>query len=216
MLFPSPSRLSWEKESLLARLCAMRCQGTAKWTLFDGTCERQKEDLMILVVGRAQNRRSFGDIPIFRLDEERICVYSAIMAMDPVRLARIRARVLAAATLTVPAVAGCSSPHVNERPQKYINIAPPDQPPPKEKEVTPINERKPDQPTPDLERAPEPKHINTPAPDTTAANIPPPGQTINTAPTKAPEPDHVNTPPPLPTAKPTPQPKHINTPAPTR
>lgn len=213
----------------------MRCQGTAKWTLSDGTCERQKEDRMILVVGRASNRRSFDDIPIFLLDDERRCVYSAVMAIDPVRLARIRARVLAAAAVAVPAVAGCSAPHVNERPREHVNVAPPDEPPSKEKEVTPINERKPGQPAPELEKPREPDHVNTPAPDTTAA-IPPPGQTINTAqpsplkppstintvssppknpPAKAPMPDHVNTPPPLPTVAPKP-PKNINTPEPPR
>lgn len=143
--------------------------------------------------------------------------------MDPVRLARIRARVLAAAaTVVIPACGGVPE-HVNE--------------PRKDREVTPINERQPDGPgkpsdDPNVgnpaDKPAEPKHINTPAPDssTTALDapptkpvsvndIPPPGQTINTVPAGPPTPDHVNTPPPLPTPAPKP-PKHINTPEPPR
>lgn len=236
-VFPSPSGLGRIRKSLLARLCAMRCQGTAKWTLSAGTCERQKKTSRSWLSVAPQTDEASATFRFFLLDDERSCVYSTVMAMDPVRLARIRARVLAAAAVAVPAVAGCSTPHVNERPREHVNVAPPDEPPSKEKEATPINERKPDQPAPELDKPREPDHVNTPAPDTTAA-IPPPGQTIPTAqpsplkppstintvssppknsPAKAPTPDHVNTPPPLPnpTSKP-PQPKHINTPEPPR
>lgn len=121
-------------------------------------------------------------------DELRL--FSLIMSIDPVRLARIRARLLAAATLAVPACGG-NSPHVNEKPKDevYVNYAHPD--PPKKPVDGPVNEHVVDQPPPSPDGPtintppPGPEHINRPKPDANNApppspkDIPPPGQTIN-------------------------------------
>lgn len=141
------------------------------------------------------------------------------MAVDPVRLARIRARLLAASALAVPACGGSVPEHVNERPpdQVYVNEAAPEPKP----VDSPINDRGKDTPAP---TKPEDsvKTINTPEPGPTTAekpapkldDLPKPGQTINVA---TGEPSTINTvqrqPEPRPRAKP-PSVEHINTPKP--
>jgi len=145
------------------------------------------------------------------------------MAIDPVRLARIRARLIAASALAVPACGGGVPEHVNERPrdQVYVNEAP-REPKPVD---SPINDRGNDQNTPvKPEAKPDDgvKTINTPEPGPTTAeapapslkDLPPPGQTINVA---TAEPSTINTvqrrPEPPPAPKP-PSVQHINTPKP--
>ncbi|TKD11906.1 hypothetical protein [Polyangium fumosum] len=117
------------------------------------------------------------------------------MSIDPARLARIRARLVAAAAITTTA-AGCAKPIINDRmsgpPEETINE------PPRE-EQHPINDRMkeppaaptadPTQPQPDATTPPgqspiAPHHVNTPKPADGGAkfNPPDPGQTINTAP----------------------------------
>ncbi|MDI1479624.1 hypothetical protein [Polyangium sp. y55x31] len=116
------------------------------------------------------------------------------MPIDPARLARIRARLLAAAALTTTA-AGCAKPIINDRhtpPEETINE------PPRE-EQHPINDRMneppatpapeptqaaPDTTAPDTSK-PTTHHVNTPKPSDGGNKLtpPPPGQTINTAPT---------------------------------
>lgn len=111
------------------------------------------------------------------------------MPIDPARLARIRARLLAAAALTTTAT-GCAKPIINDRhtpPEETINE------PPRE-EQHPINDRmneppaapttEPTQATPDTSK-PTTHHVNTPKPSDGGEKLTPPvpGQTINTAPT---------------------------------
>jgi len=125
------------------------------------------------------------------------------MSIDPARLARIRARLLAAAAVTA---AGCGPTYINDRK--------PD--PPTETPAGPsINT-----PAPEHINTPPPAHVNTPpepqTADTTArspAELAPPGQTINTAqipPTKAPGPPHTINIVKVPDEKP----HHVNTPKP--
>lgn len=147
------------------------------------------------------------------------------MAIDPVRLARIRTRLLAASALAVPACGGVPE-HVNERPrdQVYVNEARPD-----EKPVdSPINDRQ----KPDIAPPSDQPDVNRPKPDSTTSvaptpspnDIPPSGQTINVAnvdnaphtintvqkpPSKPPTQLNVNSPEPGPNKKP-----NINTPEP--
>jgi hypothetical protein len=145
------------------------------------------------------------------------------MAIDPVRLARIRARLLAASALAVPACGGGVPEHVNERPRDpvHVNEAQPDPKP----VDSPINDRQnPDiAPTaPPAEKAPDAPHINRPKPDSTTSvaptpspkDIPPPGQTINVAHDDK-TPHTINTVQqlPTPTAKPSTK-THVNTPEP--
>jgi hypothetical protein len=144
------------------------------------------------------------------------------MAIDPVRLARIRARLLAASTLVVPACGGGVPEHVNARPIEHVNVAPPDPKP----EDPPAAKPGDDTSKPNAPPAEE-LHINRPNPDqetpkpppTTAKDVPPSGQTINVAKDdKAPYPHTINTVqsrPTGPVAKPVkPVEEHINTPKP--
>jgi hypothetical protein len=141
------------------------------------------------------------------------------MAIDPVRLARIRARLLAASALAVPACGGSVPEHVNERPRDrvYVNEAAPEPKP----VDSPINDRGKDTPTP-MKPEDSVKTINTPEPGPTTAekpaptlnDLPPPGQTINVV--KDDRPPHtINTVQSRPTAPAVKAPKeHINTPKP--
>ena len=106
------------------------------------------------------------------------------MSIDPARLARIRARLLAAAAVT--AAAGCASqPYINDRPPDIVNdrrpeadnVAPVDNPPPTDPttEPTPDVNTPPPEPTTATPDKPTPHHVNTPKP-------PDPSQTINTSP----------------------------------
>jgi hypothetical protein len=84
--------------------------------------------------------------------------YPGPMSMDPARLARIRARVLAAAAI---ATAGCGQQTINEHPNPPIVNEP-------AKEPTPINEKPPEpapvSPPPE-DPTPVGHHINTPNPN---------------------------------------------------
>lgn len=134
------------------------------------------------------------------------------MAIDPVRLARIRARLLAASALAVPACGGGVPEHVNERPRDevYVNYAAPD-PKPVDGPVNDRGNEPPAQPTP---TAP---NVNTPAPDSTTQrtpsvnDIPPAGQTINVA--SADEPSTINTVQRPPAIAPKPK-QNVNSPEP--
>jgi hypothetical protein len=103
------------------------------------------------------------------------------MSIDPARLARIRARLLAAAAITTT-VAGCAKPIINDRGPDSINEPP-------VQDQHPINDRqKPDDTNvapPDGKTGDDPKKqdqdINRPNPDT-SPKFPDPSQTINTAP----------------------------------
>lgn len=85
------------------------------------------------------------------------------MAIDPVRLARIRARVLAAATIALPACGGEQTTINQAQPERHVNEPEPD--------ATPVNTAPPDEkpvqdkPSDDHVNRPEPPHVNTPAPD---------------------------------------------------
>ena len=98
------------------------------------------------------------------------------MSIDPARLARIRARLLAAAAVTTT-MAGCAKPIINDRHPDSTNE------PPVQDEHTINDRQRPD----DTNVAPpteEPNHdINRPNPDASPKfNPPDPSQTINTPP----------------------------------
>jgi hypothetical protein len=132
-----------------------------------------------------------------------------IMPIDPARLARIRARLLVAATLAVPAC-GSNVPH-------HVNDRPPDPPVTRPVDGT-INERVvdpvPSSPAPTSALVPKAEEvyvntpdpgprdqgINRPKPDAvkqplSPKDLPPSGQTINIAPDSPSPQHHINTPP---------------------
>ncbi len=114
------------------------------------------------------------------------------MPIDPARLARIRARLLAAAAITT--AAGCAGKtYINDRPPDTDNEPPthtinerprPNDTPPTSQDTPPTSEPAQPQPDPDEGRV----IINTPRPSTTT--------TTTTTPGKPPSPSHVNTPRP--------------------
>ncbi|MDC3955391.1 hypothetical protein [Polyangium jinanense] len=106
------------------------------------------------------------------------------MSIDPARLARIRARLLAAAALTT-AAAGCAKPIINDRmggpPEETINERRPE-PEPTDNEAPKTPTAEPAPTAPDTSK-PTIHHVNTPPSDGGTKLTPPdPGQTINTAP----------------------------------
>jgi hypothetical protein len=112
-------------------------------------------------------------------------VTSPFMAIDLLRLARIRMRfVAAAATLVVPACGGNGQPNINE----------PAQDPPHKQFDGPINDR--DKEPPMVSPRPDPQPDPPPTAQDVHINTPPPQSPTPPAPKQAPQPDHINTPRP--------------------